>query len=117
MSEYRQKFDELYQFFAGYFHQDWSRVYDWQDEPPNFTLVISHFKVTNPKPTILKVRNQLEDFLQYDLNDIELKQALNDLGCNYYPKDTNEDYRNWLNDILTVLGDPNDEGKVLREIE
>ncbi len=117
MSEYRQRFDELYQFFAGYFHQDWIRVYDWEDEPPTYASVIGHFKVTNPKLTVHKVRNQLEDFLHYNLDESELKQALNELGCNYYPNDTKEKYRSWLEDILMVFDDPNEEGRVLREIE
>jgi hypothetical protein len=117
MNEYRQKFDELYQFFAGYFHQDWSRVYDWKYENPNFINVVNHFKATNPKPIILKVRNQLEDFLQYELDETELKNILSELGSSFYPEPDGHTYRAWLEQILLMLDDPAEKGKVLREIE
>ena len=115
MNEYRQRFDELYQFFAGYFHQDWSRVFDWKESPADFRLVVRHFKAVNPKMIVARVRNQLEDFLSYDLTENDLKDALLNLGCNYYPKDPA--YRNWLNAVLGILNDPTEKGEVLREIE
>lgn len=117
MSEYRRRFDELYQFFAGYFHQDWSRVYDWKNEPPNFASVVRHFKATNPKPIILKVRNQIEDLLQYELNENELKQALSELGSNYYPNSEKQTFRLWLQEVLILLDDPTEKGMILREIK
>ena len=115
MSEYRQRFDELYQFFAGYFHQDWSRVFDWRESPHNFRLVVRHFKAVNPKPIVQRVRNELEDFLSYELNKNDLKNALVELGCNFYPKDG--DYRKWLKEVFEILNDPTEKGEVLREIE
>ncbi len=117
MSIYRQRFEELYQFFAGYFHQDWSHTFDWKNDLPNFAPVVRHFKATNPKPYILKVRNQLEDLLQYDLDESELQKALSELGSNYFPKQNSETYRNWLKMILEILNDPTEKGKVLTEIE
>lgn len=117
MSEYRQRFDELYQFFAGYFHQDWSRVFDWKEETPNFVSVVRHFKATNPKQIILKVRNQLEDLLEYELSESELKRALTELGSNYYSQTDGKKYREWLENVLLILDDPTEKGKVLREIE
>ncbi len=117
MNEYRHRFDELHQFFAGYFHQDWSRVFDWKNEFPNFAPVVRHFKATNPQQTILKVRNQLEDFISYDLDENELKKALTDLGSSYFPKSNKETYKVWLKNILIILDDPTEKGLVLREIE
>ena len=117
MSEYRNRFDELHQFFAGYFHQDWSRVYDWKEQQPNFTAIVLHFKVTNPQTSILKTRNQLEEFLQYNLDETELIRVLNELGSNYYATQNNQTYRSWLEEILLILNNPAEKGVVLKEIE
>ena len=117
MSVYRQRFGELHQFLAGYFHQDWSRVFDWKHETPNFRAVVRHFKATNPPNFILKVRNQLEDLRRYDLDEAGLKQALGELGCNYFVDPETGTYRQWLDQTQLILDDPTEKGKVLMEIE
>lgn len=116
MSDYRKRFDELHQFLACYFFQDWSRIYDWKEEQPNFSAVVRHFKATNPLLTIQQVRNQLENFLQYDLDETELERALLDLGSNFSVTQNNQTYRMWLKEILSILNDPTEKGVVLREI-
>ncbi len=117
MSEYRRRFEELHQFFAGYFHQDWGRVFDWKNETPNFQAVVRHFKATNPPAFIIKVRNQLEDFIHYNLDEPELKKALLELGNNYFIDEESGTYRDWLEEIQRILDDPTEKGKVLLEIE
>lgn len=117
MSEYRRRFEELHQFFAGYFYQDWSRVFDWKDETPNFQAVVRHFKATNPPNFINKVNNQLEELIRFELNEFELKKALNELGSNYFVGNDNDNYQQWLIEISIILNDLNEKGKVLLEIE
>lgn len=117
MNEYRNKFAELYQFFGGYFYQGWASDYNWETARPNFAAVVRHFKAVNPPLTVTKVKNELEDFLSLELNEDELSKALAQLGSNFHAPAENLTFRQWLENILTVLNESPTTARVLRELK
>lgn len=116
MNDLQFKFPELYQFFGGYFYQGWIADYRWENETPNFAAVVRHFKAINPIPTVMRVRNELEDLLRCGLNEENLAQALQNLGSNFYPSAENLTHQQWLDKILEILNESNSKSRILREL-
>ena len=116
MDNFQFKYPELYQFFGGYFYQGWVADYRWENESPNFTAVVRHFKAINPPTTIAKVRNELEDLLRLELNEENLKQVLQNLGSNFYPKAENLTINEWLERVLEILNESTAKSRILREL-
>lgn len=106
MADYQKRFYELYQFLAGYFHQDWVEVFDWQGEEPNYRAVVNHFKNTNPRELVKKTADELERFLALPLGDKEIAEATQRLGSCYYPPADGLGERQWLESVLKILREP-----------
>lgn len=117
MNEYRNRFGELYQFFGGYFYQGWAKDYNWETAKPNYAAVVRHFKAVNPPPTVTKVKNEMEDLLNLNLDEIELSAVLTELGSNFYAPAENLTNRQWLENILDVLRESPTNARVLRELK
>lgn len=117
MNDYRFKFAELHQFFAGYFYQGWAADYRWENASPNYAAVVRHFKAVNPPLTVSRVRNELEDLLALELAEAELKAALIKLGNNYRPPAEQSSNRRWLEQILEILSESPTKSRVLRELQ
>jgi HD superfamily phosphohydrolase YqeK len=104
MTQYEKLYPKLKYFFSAYFHQDWKVVYDWQGEKPSFQAVVHDFKNSNPKETVVKVIQELEQLLKQDLTEDDLSEILsNQLGSEIYVSGLGLTYREWLKVILTVL--------------
>jgi hypothetical protein len=117
VNDYRFKFPELFQFFGGYFYQGWAADYSWEAERPHFAPVVRHFKAVNPPASVARVRNELEDLLALGLSEEELKNALAELGSNFYPPGEQMTHRAWLEAILDVLRESPTTARVLRELK
>ncbi len=117
MNDYRYKFAELFQFFGGYFYQGWANDYNWETAKPDFASVVRHFKAVNPPVTVTKVRNELEDLLSLNLDEEKLTGVLTELGSNFYAPAENLTHRQWLENILNILGESPTTARVLRELK
>lgn len=92
-----RKFNNLVQFFGAYFHQDW----DAEDPTPE--AVILRFSKSNQPETVLKVIEELDDFLLLPLDEEEIRQCLREkfLSC-YLPTDGTS-LRHWLMQVRASL--------------
>ncbi|MTJ53644.1 hypothetical protein FJR38_13815 [Anabaena sp. UHCC 0253] len=104
---YEKLYPGLKQFFGGYFHQDWTYIYDWQGEPPSFQVVVRDFKTNNSQAIVTQVTQELAQFIADHLtleDDWDLGQiVIHKLLCSIYAPGLGLTYRQWLEDILTIL--------------
>lgn len=105
MIQYEKLYPKLKYLFSAYFHQDWKLVYDWQGEKPSFQAVVHDFKKSNPKETVVKAIQELEQLLKQDLAENDLREILSQLGSEIYVSGLGLTYREWLKAILTVLNE------------
>jgi hypothetical protein len=113
---YKERFYELYQFLAGYFHQDWLHVYDWEDSAPGYEAIVRHFKALNAG-AVGPVAHELEELLKQKLSDDELEEVVAyDLGSAYYPLGSGQSYRQWLEAVLVILKEPQDKARAMQVI-
>lgn len=104
MTQYEKLYPELTYFFSAYFHQDWTLMYDWQGNKPTFQVVVRDFKNNNPKGTVIKATQELEQFLKQNLTESSLRKIVTDqLGANVYAPGMGLTYRKWLEAVLTIL--------------
>jgi hypothetical protein len=89
--------ERLGQFFGGYFHQDWDveGAASWQD-------VIKHYAATVPRPLVVGIRNDLEEWLNESAND-ESQNLPPSFGCDYDPRSDGFTERQWVSQIITEL--------------
>lgn len=91
-------FPELFQFLAGYFHQDWNCEYDSEDN------VVRSFISDSSKETISQVKIELQTLLIKTQNEEELKDILfNELSCYYYYPYAWSSGKAWLEHVLSML--------------
>ena len=88
----------LYQFFSGYFHQDW-RISGstWQQ-------VVDTFVNENPQHNIKAVHDELRRWLGAVADDRELAWKLTSVfACDYDPVPGGQSVREWLKELLRRL--------------
>ena len=92
------KFPELFQFFAGYFHQDWHFDYEAEED------VVKSFVAESSSETISRVKDELQIVLR-DLQNEEQLQAFlfEEIGCSYYYPYAWPSGRAWLEHIIGML--------------
>ena len=112
MKNYSEKFPELYQFLGGLFHQDWSYVYDWKGNTPNYEGVIRDAKIREHKLYLEKNIIELKIFLNLNLDESEIETIMRKkfkLGIR--PEFWNLTHKLWLGRILQILEEPMEETK------
>lgn len=112
MDDFRQRFRALDQFLSGYFHQDWKDDYDWQGAVPNTEEVARFFKSQNPPADVARTAEELRRFLA--LGDEEVRDALDRISLAYNPRARGLSHRQWLENLLRVLTDPDEPPSALR---
>lgn len=117
MNSYQQRFYDLYQFLAGYFHQGWNVVFEWRGAEPTFEAVVRHYKAVGITSEVAQTIQELEQFLALPLNEEQLSDALDDMSCVYYPPGDGQTYRAWLEAVLAVLREPQEKARELRYVE
>ena len=100
----KDKYSSLFQFFAGYFHQDYDLDY-----PTTADAVRTFVHDANPE-TALRVSEDLRHLLQESNNDEALGQALYELGSCYMARFKSssdpkwQSNREWLTkEVLAIL--------------
>ncbi len=113
MMKYKDKFSELYTFFAGYFNQDWMHIYEFGDEKPSVLEVARFYKTEDSAEGIGETAEQLKELMEMRHNEEQLRDILHyDLGSDYYAPGDNWTYREWLEKTLEILKNPNEKTKI-----
>ena len=90
--------DRLYQFFAGYFHEDWAQEASSPDE------ILASFTRRHAADERELLSRTIVAFVDDHPGDDELDEALfNDLGCYYSPRGEGRSTRTWLLSVALTL--------------
>lgn len=87
---------DLYQFFAGWFHQD------WQDDDDSVDDVISSFLSSGglTRDRLVLLADAIDAFASSFTDDAALEHALgSELGCYYLPSADGSSARAWLHHV------------------
>lgn len=92
------KFPHLFQFFSGYFHED------WELDDPHPLAVVSRY-LREAKPSIIEeTLKEITTLKAMNLSEIELNQVLmNELYCSYDPSfegKTSAEWLEWLQNTI-----------------
>jgi len=109
-----ERFPNISDFLASYFHPYWQKQFDWQGEEPSFELVARHYKTETPSNTVALATNELEELLELPFSSFELKKYTENFFDYYQGNDL--PLRQVLENVLKVLKEPNN-GKPLKNIE
>ena len=96
---YCERFPDLFQFFAGYFNQDWDL------DAPDDDGVIEGFLREEPREFVDAVRREIRAFIGLRLPEDVLQQAVwRDLGCSYDPAADGVSMTQWIRSVSERLG-------------
>ncbi len=91
------KFKSLFQFFGGYFNQD------WKCDDPTVEAVVERFLKEHSPDYIQNVVSELDSLLSKPLTDDELRRMMyEELACYYRPKE-GASMRAWLIHVHGLL--------------
>jgi hypothetical protein len=94
----RERYPELFQFFGGYFNQDWDL------EAEDNVGVVRVFKAQNSRKYTFEVADELDAFLALPLSETETREIVwRSFGCDYGPIAHGEEVRSWLGRIRAEL--------------
>jgi hypothetical protein len=114
MKDYSKLFPELSRLMS-YFLQGWETLYDWQEENSHYKELVRHFKAESSPREIAQSIDELEQFIQIDLDENELHDILvREFRANIYPPGMEMTYRHWLGEVLKILRDENTENLELQ---
>ncbi|MCU1749824.1 contact-dependent growth inhibition system immunity protein [Pseudomonas sp. 6D_7.1_Bac1] len=92
------KFPALFQFLAGYLHQDWACDHETVDD------VIRSFVADSSLENISQVKDELQVVLRTIQSEEELQTFLFDeIGCSYYYPYAWSSGKAWLEHVLAML--------------
>lgn len=106
----RESFPKLWQFFGGYFHEDW--MHDASDPDG----IIKLFVNDSSNDELASVRAELNKLLERGLCDTDLDELLTELGCRVYYQALGMSARNWLIHVrgrLSELAEAKHAGRVI----
>ncbi|MBV4463261.1 hypothetical protein KVG95_07925 [Pseudomonas sp. SWRI79] len=92
------RFPALFQFLAGYFHEDWSCDHESEDD------VVRSFVAESSPERISQVKDELQVVLRSIQSEEELQVFLfEEIGCSYYYPYAWPSSKAWLEHILSML--------------
>lgn len=115
ISEYERRFPTLTD-LMGYFNLSWKHLFDWGAAEPTFESVVRHYNATHSTIEIEQVRRELEQLLSLSLGEEDLRAATEQMNAAYYPPSTGKTYHQWLNEVLTILKEPQHKARAMRII-
>lgn len=93
-----KKFPELFQFFAGYFHQDWHFDHETEDD------VVRSFIAESSSERISQVKGDLQIILRTLQSEEEIQVFLfEEVGCSYYYPCAWPSGKAWLEHVFGML--------------
>lgn len=88
--------EQLFEFFAGYFHQDWFLDdQSWGD-------VVRRFVAESGTNAAILVAEQITVLTDQEKTDTKLAEKVASFGCYYWPGSVAE-MRTWLSDLSAAL--------------
>lgn len=90
-------YPNLYEFFAGYFHQD------WPEESPTATCVVERYLGEFPRSEVDEASRELRSLLTNTSAESDLASIVNQLGSYYNPQSDGLTYREWLLQVCILL--------------
>jgi hypothetical protein len=85
------EFPALFQFFGGYFHQDWHADYEVPAD------AIRAYLLEAPPPAVSEAAAEIDRVLALQLDDVALARLLREgFDCNYVPELEGRTLRDWL---------------------
>jgi hypothetical protein len=93
----REKYPHLFQFFGGYFHEDWPL------ESPLWQDAVALFVKESKPETVLAVYDEVTALRSETVDDKVLGRALFDLGSCYTPLPDGMSNSEWLQEIQKQL--------------
>lgn len=94
----KNMFPHLFQFFGGYFHQDWPCDYEKPDD------VIRHFILESTPEMRTAARQEIALFLELKMDEVASRSTLFEvLGCSYYYPNEWPSANAWLQHVLELL--------------
>ena len=104
MAQYAKLYPKLKYFFSAYFHQDWKYSYESLGDEPVFKIAVNDFKDNNPTDTIEQAINELEQFLNKDIPENDMRDIIvHQLGANINASGFGLTYRQWGKKVLDIL--------------
>lgn len=114
MKDYSKLFPRLSRLMS-YFFQGWKTLYDWQEGNSHYEELVRHFKAESSPKEIAQSIDELEQFLQIDLDENKLHDILvHEFRANIYPPGIEMTYRHWLGKVLEILKDESTENLELQ---
>jgi CdiI immunity protein len=114
MKDYSKLFPELSR-LMGYFLLGWETLYNWQEENSHYKELVRHFKTESSPKEIAQSIDELEQFIQIDLDENELHDILvHEFRANIYPPGMEMTYRHWLGEVSKILKDEDTENLELQ---
>ncbi|MBV4488925.1 hypothetical protein HU727_025360 [Pseudomonas sp. SWRI153] len=99
----KENLPNLFQFLAGYFHEDWRYDNETEDD------VTRRFIIESPCETVAKVKNEISLVLNNFHNEKEMQAFLFDeIKCSYYYLYAWPSGKSWLEHVLAVLCEANE---------
>jgi hypothetical protein len=94
-----RNFDELKDFFSGYFHEDWVLEAEVPDQ-----IISSYLACGRSSKDLRELAGQMLRFADAYSDDVALEQALfSELGCYYLPSVDKISAREWLQHVASIL--------------
>ena len=90
-------YPNLYELFAGYFHQD------WPEDSPTATGIIERYLGESSDEDVGKALKELHELLSNVTDDEELANIVNQLGSYYNPQADGITHREWLMQVSKLL--------------
>jgi hypothetical protein len=92
------EFPNLFQFLAGYFHQDWSSDHEAEDD------VVRSFVAEASPETVSRVKGELQLVLRTLNSEEEMQVFLfEEMGCSYYFPSAWSSGKVWLEHVAALL--------------
>jgi hypothetical protein len=93
-----KRYPELEQLFGAYFHQDWDL------EGPDDQAILARYLEESSETDLQQAIAELQRLLDEPMEENELGDfLLRELGSYYYPMAEGKSYREWLEEVLSVL--------------
>lgn len=94
----KEQYPELFQFLAGYFHQDWTCEHEAEDD------VIRQFIADSTPETVSQVKSELQSVLRSIQGEENIQNFLfNQMGCSFYYPYAWPSGHAWLEHMLHML--------------
>lgn len=95
-----------------YLNKNWKSNYNWHEKKPSLKAVINDFKDSESEILEQTIKD-IERLLEFHSDEREIKELLSYMDADIDAKDTQITYKQWLEEIISVLKNSENKGKKL----